>query len=186
MELHLKYIFTFGQHKGLKLEDVIVLNESYLDWMIGNFQDLIFSPDLLKEILAINPYFMISPQNYDALHNIIRNFRIENIGMLDENSIDDKSYINYFNLTNAEILKGDIVYKQKLDIFLKNEELKSSQERDNSNLKTYIMNEHDDHHHHHENCEKYAGSYAQDIEGLSDDFIDDVLDGDPDAYWNID
>lgn len=33
---------------------------------------------------------------------------------------------------------------------------------------------------------KYAGSYAQDIEGLSDDFIDDVLDGEPDAYWNID
>lgn len=33
---------------------------------------------------------------------------------------------------------------------------------------------------------KYAGSYAQDVEGLSDDFIDDVLDGEPDAYWNID
>ena len=33
---------------------------------------------------------------------------------------------------------------------------------------------------------KYAGSYAQDVEGLSDDFINDVLDGEPDAYWNID
>jgi hypothetical protein len=33
---------------------------------------------------------------------------------------------------------------------------------------------------------QYAGSYAQDIEGLSDEFINDVLDGDPDAYWNID
>lgn len=33
---------------------------------------------------------------------------------------------------------------------------------------------------------QYEGSYAQDIEGLSDDFINDVLDGDPDAYWNID
>jgi len=33
---------------------------------------------------------------------------------------------------------------------------------------------------------QYAGSYAQDVEGLSDDFINDVLDGDPDAYWNID
>lgn len=33
---------------------------------------------------------------------------------------------------------------------------------------------------------KYSGSYAQDIEGLSDDFIDDVLDGFEDAYWNID
>lgn len=32
----------------------------------------------------------------------------------------------------------------------------------------------------------YAGTYAQDEMGLSDDFINDVLDGDPDAYWNID
>lgn len=40
--------------------------------------------------------------------------------------------------------------------------------------------------HEEESFGKYAGSYAQDTEGLSDDFIDDVLDGDPDAYWNID
>lgn len=34
--------------------------------------------------------------------------------------------------------------------------------------------------------EKYSGTYAQDIEGLDDDFIDDVLGGEPEAYWNID
>ncbi|MDC1266637.1 hypothetical protein N8Z75_01535 [Crocinitomicaceae bacterium] len=33
---------------------------------------------------------------------------------------------------------------------------------------------------------EYAGTYAQDMEGLSDDFINDVLGGEPDAYWNID
>jgi len=33
---------------------------------------------------------------------------------------------------------------------------------------------------------QYEGTWAQDVEGLSDDFINDVLDGDPDAYWNID
>lgn len=33
---------------------------------------------------------------------------------------------------------------------------------------------------------RYAGTYAQEVEGLSDEFIDDGLDGDPDAYWNID
>ncbi len=33
---------------------------------------------------------------------------------------------------------------------------------------------------------KYAGSYAQDEMGWSDDDIDTVLDGDPSAYWNID
>ena len=33
---------------------------------------------------------------------------------------------------------------------------------------------------------KYAGTYAQDVEGYSDDVIDDAFDGDPDVYWNID
>ncbi|MDI9357975.1 MAG: hypothetical protein QM528_03395, partial [Phycisphaerales bacterium] len=33
---------------------------------------------------------------------------------------------------------------------------------------------------------KYHGSYAQDVARKSDDFIDDVLGGDPSAYWNID
>ena len=33
---------------------------------------------------------------------------------------------------------------------------------------------------------RYNGSYAQDVEGWSDQDIDDVFDGNPDAYWNID
>lgn len=32
----------------------------------------------------------------------------------------------------------------------------------------------------------YSGSYAQDEMGYSDDDIDTIFDGDPDAYWNID
>lgn len=34
--------------------------------------------------------------------------------------------------------------------------------------------------------EKYSGSYAQDEMGYSDDDIDTIFDGDPNAYWNID
>ena len=34
--------------------------------------------------------------------------------------------------------------------------------------------------------DKYSGSYAQDEMGYSDDEIDTIFDGDPDAYWNID
>lgn len=33
---------------------------------------------------------------------------------------------------------------------------------------------------------RYAESYAQDEMGYSDDDIDTIFDGDPDAYWNID
>ena len=32
----------------------------------------------------------------------------------------------------------------------------------------------------------YNGSWAQDVEGYSDDDIDTIFDGDPNAYWNID
>ena len=32
----------------------------------------------------------------------------------------------------------------------------------------------------------YNGSYAQDVEGWSDQAIDEVFDDDPEAYWNID
>ena len=32
----------------------------------------------------------------------------------------------------------------------------------------------------------YNGSYAQDVEGWSDQAIDEGFDGDPEAYWNID
>lgn len=34
--------------------------------------------------------------------------------------------------------------------------------------------------------DRYHGSYAQDVEGWSDQEIDEVFDGDPEAYWNID
>ncbi|MBQ3844138.1 MAG: WG repeat-containing protein [Bacteroidales bacterium] len=34
--------------------------------------------------------------------------------------------------------------------------------------------------------ERYAGSYAQDEMGFSDDDIDEIFEGDPSAYWNID
>lgn len=32
----------------------------------------------------------------------------------------------------------------------------------------------------------YAGTYAQDVEGYSDEEINTIFDGEPDAYWNID
>lgn len=33
---------------------------------------------------------------------------------------------------------------------------------------------------------EFAGTYAQDVMGYSDDVINDAFDGEPDAYWNID
>ena len=34
--------------------------------------------------------------------------------------------------------------------------------------------------------DEYAGTYAHDVEGFSDEDTDTIFDGDTDAYWNID
>lgn len=39
---------------------------------------------------------------------------------------------------------------------------------------------------HSANYGEFAGSYAQDVMGYSDDVINDAFEGDPDLYWNID
>jgi len=54
-------------------------------------------------------------------------------------------------------------------------------------IKNHLQNNHDNNYEiERESYGKYAGSYAQEIEGFSDDIIDDVFEGDPDTYWNID
>ena len=49
-------------------------------------------------------------------------------------------------------------------------------------LKVIAMGYYDDD----ETYDQYNGTYVQDVEGWSDQMINDALDGEPDAYWNID
>lgn len=48
------------------------------------------------------------------------------------------------------------------------------------------IEEYDDYEYERATYGKYAGSYAQDEAGYSDDDINTIFDGDPSAYWNID
>lgn len=48
----------------------------------------------------------------------------------------------------------------------------------------YEMDEDD--YHETEHYEEFAGTYVQDEMGWSDEMIYEVLDGEPDAYWNLD
>ncbi|MBQ9201931.1 MAG: hypothetical protein IJ154_06145 [Bacteroidales bacterium] len=50
-------------------------------------------------------------------------------------------------------------------------------EDDNDEYDNYYYGEH---------YGEYAGTYVQDVMGWSDERIGDALDGEPDAYWNID
>lgn len=59
---------------------------------------------------------------------------------------------------------------------------------DEYNDEEYDDDDHDDYSHDYEEptYDRYNRSYAQDEMGYSDDDIDTIFDGDPDAYWNID
>ena len=56
------------------------------------------------------------------------------------------------------------------------------------NDEEYDDDDYDDYSHDYEEptYDRYNGSYAQDKMGYSDDDIDTIFDGDPEAYWNID
>ena len=75
----------------------------------------------------------------------------------------------------AKVVKGSLTQNLVLSNLL------SKNESHHMDSNDYI--EHDDYGNHYG---EYAGYYAQDVEGYSDDIIDDVFEGDPEAYWNID
>ena len=59
---------------------------------------------------------------------------------------------------------------------------------DENNDEKYDDGDYDNYSHDYEEptYDRYNGSYAQDEMGYSDDDIDTIFDGDPEAYWNID
>ncbi len=67
---------------------------------------------------------------------------------------------------------------------------KGKAEEDNEHDRhSSLYNNHDyscDNDYRSEHYEEFAGTYAQDVAGYSDEDIYDAFDGDPDAYWNID
>lgn len=80
-------------------------------------------------------------------------------------------------------LTGSVVFAPDYyEITTLNEEPESDEEEEDDDYE-------DDNHSYEDDSPsygKYAGTYAQDVAGLSDDVIDDAFEGDPDMYWNID
>lgn len=76
----------------------------------------------------------------------------------------------------TKVIKGNVAKDVILsELFDKDKPQENDNHSDNYDVNDYGTN-----------FGEYAGSYAQDVEGYSDDVIDDAFDGDPDAYWNID
>lgn len=123
---------------------------------------------------------------------VLKKYRVNPLSHIDGgyevqvNYVNGKSFL-YDNIKNVVAYCGAIHYDDIKQGFIKSI-YKGSERivldsiinyRDKKNKSKYSM-------HKKESFGDYSGTYAQDVEGLSDDFINDVLDGCPEAYWNID
>jgi len=177
--------------KNSKIEGDIPISEktnfinpdfSYIKWAIENVDNFYVPPSLFVEknekdklkkfeikritptIIEYKPVF--EEYNFSPIKDLIikNNEKFEQLTNLKYNLNED--YYEY-NISKNELLEKFGFYLDENYIVNDNQDIKEYYERG-------------------ESYGKYSDSYAQYYEGLSDDFIDDVLDGDPDAYWNID
>ena len=95
-------------------------------------------------------------------------------------SQSDLSYanLNNTNLCDANLSGAYVLHASFLDANRSGADFTDAYTR----IKTYEDYEIEDRF----NYGPYEGSWASDVEGLDDDFIRDVLGGEPDAYWSID
>lgn len=142
-----------------------------------------------KEVVPFGKYSWI-----DGFDNGLARVKIGNVtngqnensnkwGLIDENGKEvlPLDYDNIWNFygkqrVTTKVIKGNVAKDVILSELLGKDK---TQENDNHS-DNYDVNDYGT------NFGEYAGSYAQDVEGYSDDVIDDAFDGDPDAYWNID
>ena len=92
-------------------------------------------------------------------------------------------FVEYDNIWNFKGKNYDsiVAVKDKIEKRIPIAEFSSNSQTDNIDYDNDSYNDEEIRHY-----EEYAGSYAQDYMGFSDEDINDAFDGDPEAYWNID
>lgn len=132
----------FGKYKGLSIGEVILINPSYIGWLVTNVSGELFAieDNVMQEILSAFPDFI-----WTAELELNRVKQLEEQNFLQEDDISDYEDDDYCD----DYDDNDYDYEER-------------------------------------HYGRYAGSYAQDVEGYSDEEINIIFDGEPDAYWNID
>lgn len=132
----------FGKYKGLSIGEVILINPSYIGWLVTNVSGELFAieDEAMQEILEAFPDFVWGTE---LEHNRVKQLEEQNkIVDIDEPEYEDDDY-------DYRYTDNDYDYEDR-------------------------------------HFGLYAGTYAQDVEGYSDEEINTIFDGEPDAYWNID
>ena len=178
-------IFTFGKYKGESLKKVALINPSYLEWICKEVENVIINDEIIDQLSDYCIYeFLRDPQAYfneEGNFVLCSSQHIKHRGkeiLIGDTSVESRINRlvnnvqlppNYFPLPfSRKLFDGEFCKKQlKLRIPKQNEDSGNNYE----DRKTY---------------NNYNGHYVQDVEGWSDQSIDDAFGGEPDAYWNID
>lgn len=156
-------LFTFGRYKDLSLSDVLDMNPGYVYWCMAHLTPmssrLCFYIDdfAMNEISALYPQFIV-PKEFEAQRQANKLFL----------NIEDN--LPWHRPSSVQTKEKDSAAES---------ELIEEYEADFIEVQQFVDDDCWVHGH-------YAGSWAQDVEGYSDDDIDTIFDGDPLAYWNID
>lgn len=175
---------NFGKYKGEDLRFVYTFEPSYIEWLlihsewflidINKFKDINTSP-LDRDMIG---YFGVVGVNGNQIS--LREFLTEYTNAM-ESYENPPSQLNRFTFSeeamNALAHKME-KYKEKQKLENEMEEyIEEVKEEQREMEAKYSRNEN--------KYDRYGGPmYNGEI--LDDDFIDDVLDGNPEAYWNID
>lgn len=112
-------------------------------------------------------------------------------GIIDEdgNEILKPVYRNIWNFYNKSLQYTRVECEEKIfEFHFTNRQLMPNgyQKEKDAEIQREMDNYHSLQEYRESTYDEYNGSYAQDIMGYSDQDIDDVFEGDPEAYWNID
>lgn len=167
---------TFGKFKGEEIKFVYVFQPDYIEWLIQNSDWFYVDYDELKDVHTCKlPKNMV---DIFGVPTIISDPNIHTMrDFLEAGYIDAmKEYESPPEQPNRHIFSTKTIkkFEEKKRAFEEQNYRPSYHEYDSS-----------PHEAESDSYENYGGPNYNG-ERLSDRFIDDVLDGNPDAYWNID
>ena len=132
-----------------------------------------------KEIVPFNTYRYMWGFCHDLCLVSTKSDRFKYRAVIDLNNqfvIRPEEFLDIWDFRTRASNSIRVVTKDNQDLMIPISKF-SNQNKQSTNVLLGIEKSH---------YQEYAGTYAQDIMGLSDETIDDAFDGDPGACWNID
>jgi len=179
-------ILTNSNNKDSEISEQSLLINSdikYLIWAIKTVDFFAVRPDILNEEFELKT---LKGFKINRLNSLIFEYK----PIIETNSYKFSSIILELNQKKFEKL-NNVTFDSENQLYLTNISKNNETQKLNSFFvdESYYESNTNDEYFNDNGRETYAdyrGSYAQDYANFSDQFIDDVFDGDPDMYWNID